>query len=137
MDSTGHQRGVGGVVADVTNLNTTTGGVSAGSDWGFAVTGDHPDASVRVTQLTEVIEVIQPIIEADGGTLSVLGVDVGTGVVRLQLAGACGSCAVSGSTLNDGIDRIIRSRIDWVTEIIGVIEESDVGGLGGWTPKGY
>jgi len=103
----------------------------------FTVIGDHPDASIRLEGLRDVIDVIRPVIEADNGSLQVLSVDVAEGIVRLQLAGACGSCAVSASTLNDGIDRILRSRLDWVTEIIGGIAESDTAGFGGWTPKNY
>lgn len=102
---------------------------------GVEVTGDHPDAASRLQGLSEVLEVIRPVIAADGGSLDLLGVDVVTGVVRLQLSGACGSCAVSASTLNDGVNRIITSRLDWVTQVSGVVEESDIGGLGGWTPK--
>jgi Fe-S cluster biogenesis protein NfuA len=100
-------------------------------------TGEHPDAARRLQELSEVLEVIRPVIAADGGSLDLLAVDVATGVVRLQLSGACGSCAVSASTLNDGVDRIIRGRLDWVTEVEGVVEESDVTGLGGWSPKNF
>lgn len=101
----------------------------------FPVTGEHPDASRRVRDLADVIDVIQPVIAADGGALEVLGVDVETGVVRLQLTGACGSCAVSAATLNGGVNRILRERLSWVTEVIGDVQESDVSGFGGWTPK--
>lgn len=101
----------------------------------FPVTGQHPDAAKRVQDLAEVIEVIQPVIAADGGSLDVLGLDVQTGVVRLQLSGACGSCAVSAATLNGGVNRILRDRLTWITEVIGDVEESDIDGYGGWTPK--
>lgn len=104
-------------------------------DHPFEITGEHPDADRRVRGLLEVIDVIQPIIAADGGSLDLLAVDVTTGVVRLRLSGACGSCAVSAATLNGGVDRIVKQRLDWVTEIIGSIEESDDLGLGGWVPK--
>lgn len=113
----------------------TTDTTPALTDHPFQVTGEHPDADKRVRGLVDVVEVIQPVIAADGGSLDVLGVDVATGVVRLRLSGACGSCAVSAATLNDGIDRIMKQRLDWVTEIIGTIEESDDMGLGGWVPK--
>jgi Fe-S cluster biogenesis protein NfuA len=108
---------------------------TAAPDRSFDVTGHHPDADRRVRGLLDVIDVIQPVIAADGGSLDLLGVDVDSGVVRLRLSGACGSCAVSAATLNDGIDRIMKQRLDWVTEIIGSIEESDELGLGGWVPK--
>ncbi|MFN8020174.1 MAG: NifU family protein [Acidimicrobiales bacterium] len=101
----------------------------------FPVTGEHPDADRRVRDLAEVIEVIQPVIAADGGSLDVLEANVETGLVRLQLSGACGSCAVSAATLNGGVNRILTERLSWVTEVIGGVQESDVSGYGGWTPK--
>jgi len=101
----------------------------------FPVTGTHPDADRRVRDLLEIVDIVRPVIAADGGELSVVSVDVDTGVVTLQLAGACGSCAISSSTLNQGVDRILRDRLDWVTSVVGVIEESEVSGYGGWTPK--
>ena len=101
----------------------------------FEVTGEHPEGDARIKALIEVIEVIRPVIAADGGSLDMLGVDVDAGIVRLQLSGACGSCAVSAATLNDGINRILRDRLSWVTEVIGGIEESEMSGMGGWTPK--
>jgi Fe-S cluster biogenesis protein NfuA len=101
----------------------------------FPVTGTHPEADKRVRDLAEVIEVIQPVIAADGGSLDVLSLDVETGVVHLQLSGACGSCAVSAATLNGGVNRILRDRLSWITDVIGDVQESDVDGYGGWTPK--
>lgn len=113
----------------------TTDQTSPALDRPFEVTGSHADADRRVRSLLEVIDVIQPVIAADGGSLDLLGVDVDTGVVRLRLSGACGSCAVSAATLNGGVDRIVKQRLDWVTEIIGTVQESDDLGLGGWVPK--
>lgn len=122
---------LGGVALAVEDSLT----VADTSSYPFEVTGEHPDRVARVTALSEVIEVIRPVIASDGGSLDVIGVDVEAGVVRLQLSGACGSCAVSAATLNDGINRILRDRLSWITEVIGGIEESDISGMGGWTPK--
>jgi Fe-S cluster biogenesis protein NfuA len=116
-------------------VEPTTTDAPAATDAPFPVTGDHPDAARRIRDLAEVIDVIQPVIAADGGALEVLGVDVATGVVRLQLTGACGSCAVSAATLNGGVNRILTERLTWVSEVIGGVQESDVSGYGGWTPK--
>lgn len=102
----------------------------------FDVVGsDHPDADRRITDLLDIVDIVRPVIAADGGELSVVSVDVGAGVVTLRLAGACESCAISSSTLNQGIDRILRDRLDWVTSVVGVVEESEISGYGGWTPK--
>ena len=42
-----------------------------------------------------------------GGDLVLVGVDVEAGVVEVQLQGACSSCAVSSSTLQGGVERIL------------------------------
>ncbi len=101
----------------------------------FEIIGEHPDASSRVRDLLEIVEIVRPVIVADGGELHLMSVDVVAGIVSLKLAGACGSCAVAGDTLNQGVDRIMRDRLDWVTSVVGVVEESEVTGFGGWTPS--
>ncbi|MEZ5215008.1 MAG: NifU family protein [Ilumatobacteraceae bacterium] len=100
-----------------------------------AVLGDHPGRDARVRDLLDVLEIIRPVIAADGGSLDLLSVDIDQGIVRLQLSGACGSCAVSAATLNEGVARIMKTRLEWVTEVDGSVEESDIDGLGGWVPK--
>lgn len=142
MALTGHKSplvGVGDVVnsVDTSPLNSTPapqGGSPTGEANPFEVIGQHPDSVRRVADLLEIIEVVRPVIAADGGELHLVSVDVDAGVVSLRLAGACGSCAVSSATLNQGIDRILRDRLDWVETVVGAVEESDVTGFGGWTP---
>jgi len=50
--------------------------------------------------------------------------DVETGVVEVQLQGACSSCAVSSATLSGGVERILRERLEWVTEVVGGLDDS-------------
>lgn len=66
------------------------------------------------------IEVIRPVLQADGGDIELIGVDEETGVVSVRLVGACGTCPVSTQTLKGGIERIMRDRVDGVTEVIDV-----------------
>jgi Fe-S cluster biogenesis protein NfuA len=113
----------------------TGDGVDGANRGGHVVIGDHPDAQRRVADLLEIVEIVRPVIAADGGELDLVSVDVAEGIVTMRLSGACGSCAISGATLNQGIDRILRDRLDWVTEVIGQVEESEISGFGGWTPK--
>jgi Fe-S cluster biogenesis protein NfuA len=101
-----------------------------------AVTGGGPDHERRVSDLLELIDVIRPAVEADGGTLHLKAVDTDTGDVTVELAGACGSCAVASLTLEGGITRILRQRLDWITEVHGEVEEDpDAVGWGAWTPQ--
>lgn len=94
----------------------------------------------RLAQLTELIELIRPAVQADGGDLLLVSADVETGVVEVQLQGACSSCAISSTTLQAGVDRILKERLDWVTEVVGGVDEeldpelSAAMGRGGYTP---
>jgi Fe-S cluster biogenesis protein NfuA len=95
----------------------------------------------RLSQLNGIIELMRPAVQADGGDLALLSADVVTGVVEVQLQGACSSCAVSASTLQGGVDRILRDRLPWVTEVLGGVDESvdpfesESMGRGGYVPS--
>jgi Fe-S cluster biogenesis protein NfuA len=103
---------------------------------GITVAGSGPDHERRVRDLLDLIVVIRPAVEADGGTLHLRAVDTDSGDVTVELAGACGSCAVAGLTLEGGINRIMKQRLDWVTEVHGSVEEDPTAtGTGGWTPR--
>ncbi len=95
----------------------------------------------RLKALNSIIELMRPAVQADGGDLALLSADVVTGVVEVQLQGACSSCAVSSSTLQGGVDRILRDRLPWVTEVVGGVDESadpfesSSMGRGGYVPS--
>jgi Fe-S cluster biogenesis protein NfuA len=99
------------------------------------------ERAARLGQLTDLIEMVRPIIQQDGGDLVLVGVDVEVGTVELQLQGACSSCAVSASTLQAGVERILKDRLEWVTEVTGGVdeemdvEESAAMGRGAYVPK--
>ena len=94
----------------------------------------------RMKALQSVIELIRPVVQQDGGDLALTSVDVETGVVEVRLQGSCSSCAVSSTTLQAGVNRILKDRLPWVTEVIGGVEEMDIDesrsmGRGGYVPK--
>ena len=80
----------------------------------------------RLAALNKIIELMRPAVQADGGDLVLMSADVERGIVEVQLQGACSSCAVCSSTLQGGVDRILKGRLDWVTEVIGGVDESDL-----------
>ncbi len=100
-----------------------------------------PDAKTeRMKALVSVIELLRPVVQQDGGDLALMNADVETGVVEVQLQGSCSSCAVSSTTLQAGVSRILRDRLEWVTEVVGGVaemdeEESRSMGMGGYVPK--
>ncbi|MGI8493513.1 MAG: NifU family protein [Acidimicrobiales bacterium] len=98
------------------------------------------ERSDRLGALTELIDLIRPAVQADGGDLVLVSADVETGVVEVQLQGSCSSCAISSTTLQAGVSRILKDRLDWVSEVIGSLDDSldyetsAAMGRGGYTP---
>jgi Fe-S cluster biogenesis protein NfuA len=87
------------------------------------------------------MDLMRPSVQADGGDLQLIRCDVETGVVEVQLGGACSSCAISTDTLQGGVTRILTDRLKWVTQVIGGLddeidpEDSSLLGTGGYVPR--
>lgn len=97
-------------------------------------TPDERDSRER--DLSALIDLMRTEVSKDGGTLRLVAADYTTGVVKIELGGACGTCSLTGSTLEDGVKRILLQRLDWVTEVTGEVDESSsVEGFNGWAPK--
>ena len=47
-------------------------------------------------------------------------IDEATGVVTVELMGACVTCPTSTQTLKAGIERIMKDRVEGVTEVVEV-----------------
>ena len=69
-------------------------------------------------QVREVLDLIRPQIQMDGGDISLQSVD--GGVVTVQLLGVCETCPISPVTLKQGVERILKERIPGVTEVIAL-----------------
>ena len=68
-------------------------------------------------KVEKTIEAIRPAIQADGGDIRLHDVDETTGVVTVELIGACVSCPASTVTLKAGIERILKDRVEGLTEV--------------------
>ena len=77
-------------------------------------------AFVMREQVEATIEVIRPALQADGGDIILHDVDESTGIVSVELIGACVGCPASTQTLKAGIERIMRDRVDGVTEVVNI-----------------
>jgi Fe-S cluster biogenesis protein NfuA len=123
---------------DGSNLSDETVGTE-GTAGGPDITDD--ERADRLSQLNSIIELMRPAVQADGGDLALVHADAATGVVEVQLQGACSSCAVSASTLQGGVERILHDRLPWVVEVRGGVDESvdpfesEALGRGGYVPS--
>jgi len=71
-------------------------------------------------KVEKVIAAIRPAIQADHGDIALIGVDEQTGVVTVELQGACVTCPASTQTLKAGIERIMKDRVEGVTEVVEI-----------------
>lgn len=76
-------------------------------------------------KVEEVIEVVRPIIQADNGDVVLHDVDEETGLVTVELTGACVTCPASSQTLKAGLERIMKDRVPGITEVINIGEMLD------------
>ena len=66
-----------------------------------------------------VLEELLPYIEADGGSLQLVEIEVETGYVKVRLGGACETCAMSVMTMKQGIEKKLMMEIP---DVVGVVQ---------------
>ncbi|MPZ92820.1 MAG: NifU family protein [Actinobacteria bacterium] len=54
----------------------------------------------------------------DGGDIQLEGIEGGT--VTVRLFGTCESCPISPVTLKHGVERLLKERIEGVTEVVAI-----------------
>lgn len=90
----------------------------------------------RRQDLDALLKLMSGEIKKDGGTVALGEVDYEKGVVEVVLGGACGTCSLTGTTLEEGVVRILTQRLDWVTDVRGAVDESSAAvGQNGWRPR--
>ena len=75
--------------------------------------------STLFNDVAEVIELIRPSIQADGGDIELVSVDA-DGVVSIKFLGECIGCPSRAMTLQGGIESTLKERIKGVTHVKAV-----------------
>jgi Fe-S cluster biogenesis protein NfuA len=75
-------------------------------------------SSIR-ERVQDVINLIRPAVQADGGDIELVDVSA-EGVVSIRFHGACHGCPSSTMTLHMGIERNLREKVPEVTRVIPV-----------------
>ena len=70
-------------------------------------------------KVQKAIDLIRPSLQADGGDVELIDVSV-DGIVKVKLTGACHGCPMSQMTLKMGIEKIIKTQIPDIKEVIAV-----------------
>ena len=71
--------------------------------------------------LEDVLDAIRPSFQADGGDIELIGVDDETGVVTIEMTGACAGCSLSEVTISQGIERVFKDNVPGVTGVRAVM----------------
>lgn len=70
-------------------------------------------------KVQKAIDLIRPSLQADGGDVELIDVSV-DGIVKVKLTGACHGCPMSQMTLKMGIEKIIKTQVPDIKEVIAV-----------------
>jgi len=66
------------------------------------------------------LEKVKPMLAADGGSVELVDIDEASGVVKVKLTGACGSCPMSQMTLKMGIEKKLKEEVPEVKSVESV-----------------
>ena len=96
--------------------------VAAAASTGEVAPADDGSADVAAieAEVAKVIAAIRPAVQADKGDIELISVDTTTGIVEVELQGACVSCPASTQTLKAGVERIMKDRVPSITEVVNV-----------------
>lgn len=70
-------------------------------------------------EVQKAIDLVRPSLQADGGDVELVDVSE-DGVVKVKLTGACHGCPMSQMTLKMGIEKVIKSKVPDVKEVVSV-----------------
>lgn len=70
-------------------------------------------------KVQKAIDLIRPSLQADGGDVELVDVSV-DGIVKVRLTGACHGCPMSQMTLKMGIEKIIKTQVPDIKEVVAV-----------------
>ena len=82
---------------------------------------DRPsENSALIDKVTEVINEVRPLLQADGGNIELVSVAEDTGVVSVRLQGACKGCPGAAMTLKMGVEKLLKEKVPRITEVVAV-----------------
>ena len=76
----------------------------------------NEDPTELATRVRDVLELMRPMIQEDDGDIEFVEV-TDEGLVRIRFLGACVGCPSSSHTLHQGIERLLKERIEEVTGV--------------------
>ena len=69
-------------------------------------------------KVASAIETMRPMLQNDGGDITLIDVDEETGVVKVALQGACSCCPHAAQTLKLGVEAKLKEEVPEVREVV-------------------
>ncbi|WP_341216095.1 NifU family protein [uncultured Wocania sp.] len=66
------------------------------------------------------LDEIRPFLQSDGGDISLLSIEEGDTLVKVQLQGACVGCSVNQMTLRSGVEMTIKKYAPQIEQVINI-----------------
>ncbi len=73
-----------------------------------------------MTRIQAALDEIRPALQFDGGDAEIVSWSPETGILSIDMVGACAGCSMSSVTLQAGIERIIKDRVPQVKGVVNV-----------------
>lgn len=70
-------------------------------------------------RILRALDSVRPGLQADGGDVELVEVN-DEGKVIVKLTGNCGDCPMSAITLQQGIERILKTQVPEVTSVVAI-----------------
>ncbi|MGN0034882.1 MAG: NifU family protein [Coriobacteriales bacterium] len=67
----------------------------------------------------QVIELVRPALQADGGDIKLVEVS-DDGIVKVKLLGHCAGCPMSQMTLSEAVERTLKEHVAGVKRVVPV-----------------
>lgn len=71
-------------------------------------------------QVEKILNEIRPSLQADGGDIELVDVDEKNGIVKVRLVGACAGCPMSAITLKEGVEKVLKEKVNGVKDVVAV-----------------
>ncbi|CAH0994033.1 Fe/S biogenesis protein NfuA [Emticicia aquatica] len=79
---------------------------------------DANDSAIIAKIKSTLDQYVRPAVESDGGAINFASFDEISGQVKVYLQGSCSGCPSSTVTLKDGIERLLKTMVPEVKEVV-------------------
>ncbi|MFK7901094.1 MAG: NifU family protein [Cyclobacteriaceae bacterium] len=73
----------------------------------------------QLEEIEKALESVRPYLMADGGDVKIVEVTP-EGILKIEMLGACGSCAMSSMTLKAGIEEAVKKAVPEIKAVEAV-----------------